>query len=86
MLEQPFVFASCLSMQFFSSLLSPNTVGKAVQGNLPLTEQRLCDLWDTMPLYLPLSIYHPNSCLENLCKDVPLPTFLAYFLPKGITW
>ena len=46
MLEQPFIFTVCSSIQFFNSPPSLNTVSAAARGSLTLTVQWLYDLRD----------------------------------------
>ena len=68
----------------FSSTVSQDTF-----GNLPLTVQYLCDLWDVMPRHWSRSTSHLALLLEaenfprggKHPKDEPLPTFLAYLQP-----
>ena len=66
-------------------------LSEVTRGDLPLTVQHLCDLRDAMLLQWPPSTQplpreagdFPTG--EKYPKDVPLPTYLAYFSSKVIT-
>ena len=96
MLEQLLFFPDCLSIQFlivFNSPPSPKTVSKATIGNLSLTVEHLCDLWDAMPCIDHQAFPNPFPRKgedfhrgEKYRKHVPLIRYLAYFQRKEISY
>ena len=85
MLEQPLAFSGCSTIQFFNSLPSLNTVSEAARGNLLLTVQHLCDIWDAMPLHWSPSACHLNPCLGKQTISLGVTSILSMCLcpPKG---
>ena len=90
MLEQPFFFTGCSSIQFFNSPPFSHTISQNTFGTLALTVQYLCDLQDARPCHWSPSTSHPTHPREaedfptrggKYPKDLPLPTLLAYLQP-----
>ena len=83
MLEQPLLFTSFSSIQFFNIPFFPNTVNQDTFGTLPLLVQYLCDIQDALLQHWSPSTSHPTlpKEAESFCRgvkdpqDVPLPTF-----------
>ena len=82
MLEQPLLFTSCSSIQFFNS---PRFPKDSQLCHLHLNVQPLYHFWDAIPGHWSPSGSHPTLPKEvedfprggNYPRDTPLPTFLA---------